>query len=209
MLISIIFISLAVALAVVSIFILIHILQTGISGWNGKSIEELIGKPENSIELDDIKNLSKAELAQLFYAAEPPELEVLNGEYSGSLAHTGAAFFLGKFFTYFIYGRMDIWVGKGFERSHTTWGRGYNLFESKKNKDQIIKKRRIETSIVKSLLDEKNSYLLNYSPYNSGLVHLFRDELRQINDTLFIGVGYLTLPGGSKVNFPFFLAGKL
>lgn len=208
MLISIIFISLAAIFGLLAILILIHILQTGISGWKGKSVEKIIGKPVISIELDDIKNLSKAKLTQLFYAANPPELDTLNGEYSGSLAHVGAAFFMGSFFTYFIYGNMDRWVGKGFEKSKGKKGRGYNLFESRKDSKLIIRKRKIATYIAKSSLDKKNSCFLDYSPYNSGLVHIFRDELRRINNTLFIGVGYLTFPGGSKVNFPFFLYRK-
>ncbi|MCD4728239.1 MAG: hypothetical protein K8R46_11285, partial [Pirellulales bacterium] len=95
-----------------------------------------------------------------------------------------------------------------FKKSNKERSRGYNLFESRKNRKQIIRKREIATYIAKSSLDKRNSFFLDYSPYNSGLVHIFRDELRQINNTLFIGVGYLTFPGGSKINFPFFLYRK-
>lgn len=200
---------LAVVLGILAILTFIHILQTGIKGWAGKSIEDQMGKPAIELVYNDIKRLSKYKLTQLFYAAHPPKLNELNGEVKGKLAPVGAVFFMGSFFTYFIYGKTDTWIGKGFKKSNVSPSNGYNLFRSHKDKNEIIRKRKISTYIMESKLDNKPSYFLDYGPYNSGLVHLFRDELRKINDKLYIGVGYLTFPGGSIVNFPFFLYGEI
>ena len=55
--------------------------------------------------------------------------------------------------------------------------------------------------------DGKQSFLVDYSADNSGTIHSMRDEIRQINENLFIGAGYMALGGGPINPAPFALIG--
>lgn len=202
--------SVCVILVIFIILIVIQILQNGIGGWNGKSLEEQLGKPADKAVYSDIKDLPKSKLIQIFYAAEAPDIYKLDGEIMGELAPVRILFFLGDFFTKYIYGEGDKWIGKGFHPCGSDRCWGYNIFESAEQKDnnQILRKRKMATYVAVSNIDKRNSYMIDYTPYNKGLVHIFRDELRKINEGLYIGMGYLNFPGGSRINFPFILHGK-
>jgi hypothetical protein len=65
----------------------------------------------------------------------------------------------------------------------------------------------MNTYIGASNIDRKMSFHLDYSPYNSGLVHSMHDEIRKINDNLYIGMGYMAAGGGSINPAPFVLVG--
>jgi len=192
------------------ILVVIQIFQNGAGVWNGKTLENQLGKSVEKAGYDDLKNLSKSELMQIFYAAEAPDIYKLKGEYKGVLSQVGVLFFMGEFFTKYIYGEGDWWIGKGFSPCGKETCFGYNIFEAaeKSGEVKIVRKRKMATYVAESNIDNRNSYMIDYSPYNSGLVHIFRDELRKINDELFIGMGYLNFPGGNKINFPFILYGK-
>lgn len=190
------------------ILTIIHILQSAPLGWDKKSLEEIVGLPAESIIYNDVKDLSKSQITQIFYASDVPNLEDMSQEYYGKLAPVGAIYFTGQFFTYFIYGEMDSWIGKGFNPYIENNNTGYNLFKSKDDPTKIIKKRKIAIYIKKSQLDNKNCLILDYSPFNTGVVNNFRDEVRKINDELYVGIGYLTCPTGSIINYPFFLYSK-
>jgi len=47
-----------------------------------------------------------------------------------------------------------------------------------------------------------------YRAYNGGLVHSMHDEIRKINDTLYMGMGYMAAGGGSINPAPFILYEK-
>jgi hypothetical protein len=66
----------------------------------------------------------------------------------------------------------------------------------------------MDTYIAKSNIDRKDSFHLDYSQYNKDMAGLIRDEVRKINDELYIGMGYLMFPGGSLNPTPFILHGK-
>ncbi len=191
------------------ILLMIQILQNGIGGWNGRSLDEQLGMPADKARYDDIKNLSKSKLIQLFYAAGAPDVYKLEGEYRGDSPQVGILICLGNYFTKNIYGEGDVWIGKGFVPNGSDRCRGYNLFESKDQSGNtvIVRKRPMANYVSTSNIDSRDSYMIDYTPYNSGLVHYLRDELRKINDVLYIGMGYLNFPGGACINYPFILHG--
>jgi len=55
----------AVPIALVTI----NILQNGIGGWDGRTVEEILNKSAETATEEDIEKLSKSEVMQLFYAA--------------------------------------------------------------------------------------------------------------------------------------------
>jgi len=65
----------------------------------------------------------------------------------------------------------------------------------------------MRTFIGKSQYDDKESFHLDYRPFNSGLLHSMRDEIRKINDRLYIGMGSMAASGGTLNPMPFTLYG--
>lgn len=97
------------------------------------------------------------------------------------------------------------WEGKAFHPVLKDKGYGYNIFKDEGGK--LYRTRKMDTVIGPSDYDGKPAFKLNYGAYNSGTVQSMRDEIRKINDNLFLGLGYMAL-GGGKINpAPFALIG--
>ena len=193
-------------LVFVGILVVVNILQNG-GKWRGQTVEQILGMPADKATINDLKALSKAQLMQLFYAASVPDKHILDGEIAGTALAVGVFFPFAAFFLTYIYGQGARWVGKGFRPDSAATPPEYNLFKHKKS-PSVQRKRRMSTYLAKSALDDKASLHLDYSPYNTGLVKLVRDEVRAIHSTLYIGMGCFTLPGGSLNPIPFVLHGE-
>ncbi len=181
----------------------INILQKG-GAWDGRSMEKILGVPPEKATLDDIKKLSKAEIFQLYYAANVPSFENVGGEYIAVTVDVGILASGAAYFTHHFFG-PGRWEGKAFNPSEKDRGYGYNIFRDAGGK--VYRTRRMDTEIGPSDYDGKPAFKLNYAAYNSGTVHSMRDEIRRINDHLFLGLGYMAL-GGGKINpAPFALIG--
>ena len=89
-------------------------------------------------------------------------------------------------------------------------GWGYNLFEQPgaDGMPMIRRARKIDTAIGASVFDGNSSFLINYGAFNRGAFSYVRDELRKVNDELFIGLGYVRTIGGTMFPSPFILFGK-
>jgi len=74
---------------VLLVAVVINILQNGTGGWDGRSVEKILGVPPQQATVADIEKLSKSEVMQLFYAAPPPEFTSVNGEYKAKILQVG------------------------------------------------------------------------------------------------------------------------
>ncbi len=140
--------------------------------------------------LEKIQN--KDVLFSIFYSATVPEEDELKGEYQAKLLETGG---FSRAFEMYInnwFGPENTeWMGKAFGGVDGDKKYGYNIFQSRKN-GAIIRKIKFETFIAKTRfkkIDEKESYHLKYKTYNDGLKRGVRDEIRKINDHLYLGIG--------------------
>jgi hypothetical protein len=197
-----------VALVVVQLALTgINILQKG-GAYKGQSMEQILGVAPAKATVKDIEKLNKAALFQLFYAAPAPKYEEVKGEYSGQTIPVGVLALSADFYTHNFFG-PGRWLGKAFFPFEKDKGWGYNMF-SKKTKDgqvEVFRTRKMNTYIGKSPIDGKDSFHVDYSPYNSGTVNSMHDELRKINDNIFLGMGYMGI-GGGKINpAPFLIIG--
>ena len=66
----------------------------------------------------------------------------------------------------------------------------------------------MNTFVGKSEIDEKSSFHLVYKEFNGGMVKSMHDEIRQVNPTLYICMGYMAAGGGSINPAPFVLFGE-
>jgi len=188
----------------------INILQRGYWKWNGKTIQEILGVSPDKAGGKDIDKLPKHLVMQLFYASPAPELGSMNGEYKARGLSVGSQAYVADFITNHFFG-PGRWQGKAFYPFDKEKGSGYNIFK-KNDKDGnpiISRTRRMNTHIGISVYDDRNSFRVDYSLYNGDLlVHSMRDEIRKINDKLYIGMGYMALGGGSVNPAPFILYGE-
>jgi hypothetical protein len=206
--------ALKITLIVIGVIILLNVAVTGINimqnggKYDGRSIEKILGIPADKATLKDIQKLSKAEVFQLFYASPAPSLSDLKGEYKAFTLPLGILATPTDFYTHHFFG-PGRWEGKAFATLEKDKAWGYNIFaaKDKDGKTVLARTRKMNTYIGTSTIDDKPSYHLDYSPYNSGTVHSMHDELRRINDNLYIGMGHMALGGGAINPAPFVVIG--
>ena len=64
-----------------------------------------------------------------------------------------------------------------------------------------------KTSIVSSVFDERPSFQLSYRDYNTFYTNTMTDEVRKVNNKLFLGIGRLTIIFGKFNPMPFMMIG--
>lgn len=195
---------------------MINIIQAGSRIPDGRSMAQILGVNPETATYDDVEKLSRKDKMQLFYAANTPNFKTLHGEYEAKLLSGGILGKSSALFTHHVFptGLISLntrWVGKAFTGNLKDSGMGYNLFrETKSNGTYItLRIRQMRTSIGPSEIGKggKLSFRVDYSFDNSGTINSMRDEIRQINDNLFIGAGYMGLGGGPINPAPFVLVG--
>ncbi len=219
------FFKIAVSLLASLIFLNFYkILKNFRRQWEGRSVADILGVAAAEATEKDLEKLTDAELMQLFLAAPAPSLTSLQGEYRAKNAGTGAHRTVAEVITNHVFGfGTGDWIGKAFRPLDSNRGEGYNLFVTRDKSGQEVVERikKMETYVGPSDLDGKDSYHLEYAPHNpltfspALSAHFMHDEVRQINEHLFVCMGYSTQqwasflsPGGGTLNpAPFILIG--
>ena len=185
----------------------INILQNGLGGPSGRSMNDILGKNAALATVEDINALTKSEIMQLFFAAQSPRFDYMSGEYEARLIDKGVLAKASSFFTNSLMGPGH-WAGKAFTPAQKNEGWGYNIFSVKKGSEQSYARLvKMDTYVGPSVYDTKDSYHLIYEKYNLGMLNSMRDEVRQINPRLFLGYGYMNWGGGKLNPAPFVLIG--
>ena len=198
----------------------------------GKSLQAIIPKDREALTAEDLKKLNRQQLVGIFHQLVSPEVSEMRGEDRASILDDGNAFnrFMSSLCLYFAYG---LWMHKAFEPLSDRQGHGYNTFLTTMGRDrenlylslgaQMInllrsfrgtsapartaRMIRNKTHIGPSMFDNRTSFHLVYRDYNAFPVSTMHDEVRKVNDTLFLGLGILTVTGGRRNIFPFVLMG--
>ncbi len=187
----------------------INILQNGIGGWNGKTMDAILKTGASEAIPQTLESLSKSEVMQLFYSAPAPDFKSMNGEYKAGLLPVGVLGAATGYYTNNFFG-PGRWEGKAFFPFGEDRGWGYNIFSSKDEagNTQLHRTRKMDTWVGKSEIDDRDSFHLVYKAYNGGLVNSMHDEVRKINDELYICMGYMAAGGGSINPAPFYVYQK-
>jgi hypothetical protein len=138
--------------------------------------------------------------------------------------------FLSMLFLYFTWG---MWLHKAFEPLSDRHGHGYNTFLTtlpnvpenvflagaasltclvksafgSSAPQRMVRMMCNKTFIGPSVFDQRTSFHLVYNDYNSFYTSTMKDEVRKVNDTLYLGLGRLTITLGKINPFPFVLMG--
>ncbi len=161
------------------------------------SVGEILGRPATDATLNEVLQLDHRRVLQLFHACSCPTMAELDGEYRAVSHPAGPWAAPADLFLKHWFG-PGRWVGKAFQPRTAATGWGYNLFADAGMPDATSwrRARRLGTRLAPSVFDGLGSFHLDYSQDNRGAFGLMRDELRKINDELFIGLGRLRLPAG-------------
>lgn len=181
----------------------VNVAQNYVGAGPGTTLDEILQKPADAASVDDLIGLNKARLRRLFAAARPPTPGALVGEYRARLLAGGVMGPASRLYTHKAFG-PGTWVGKGFPPPGEP-PVGYNLFATAAAGTARV--RRMALTLGPSQIVSGDAMLVDYKPFNGGTVATMRDEIRQINAGLFIGMGYMAIGGGSINPAPFALAG--
>jgi hypothetical protein len=198
----------------------------------GKSLQAIIPKDREAIIVEDLQKLNRQQLVAVFHQLASPEVSRMRGEYRAILLDSGNAMnrFLSMLFLYFTWG---MWLHKAFEPLSERHGHGYNTFLTTLPKvpenvflagaaslaglvrsafgssapQRMVRMMCNKTFIGPSVFDQRTSFHLIYKEYNSFYTSTMKDEVRKVNDTLYLGLGRLTITLGKINPFPFVLMG--
>jgi len=212
--------------------ILSIIARPRVNPYLGKSLQAIIPKDREAITVEDLKKLNRQQLVGVFHQLISPEVSEMRGEYRAMLLDSGNAVnsSLSTLFLYFTWG---IWRHKAFEPLSQRHGHGYNTFLTALPKvpenvflagaaslaglvrsafgssapQRMVRMMCNKTFIGPSVFDLRTSFHLVYKDYNSFYTSTMKDEVRKVNDTLYLGLGRLTITLGKINPFPFVLMG--
>jgi cholesterol oxidase len=183
----------------------INIALKGCGGYKGQTVEQILGVPASKATVADIDKLSRAQLVQLYYAADAPDYEEINGEYKAKNVGGGVFTVPGGLYVNYFFGPGK-WSGKGFSPKE---GFGYNLFAvTTDGKEKYNRARKMKTYIGKSLFDDKKAFHIDYTAFKNGPASLMHDEVRKINSRLYICTSSIIPIGGTVDPMPFILYGE-
>lgn len=207
---------LGVLTAVTAGLSIVNILQAGSRSPDGRSMQEILGKDPEEATYDDIERLSRADKMQLFYAAKSPAFGSIKGEYQGKLLSGGVLGGSTAYFTNHVFptGTLTIktkWDGKAFSPTEDNAGWGINAFsgEDEEGEQEVFYTRKMRTYVGPTTIgkDGRDSFHLDYGAFNTDLVKTMHDEVRLVNENLYICAGYMATSGGPLNPGPFTLIG--
>jgi len=196
------------------------------------AIYNFMGTDLKDFKYEDLMKFNRKQLMALFFELDASSMSEMKGEYRTALLDSGYIInmFLAKMYLYFTWGD---WQHKAFEPLDQQHGHGYNTFittQSKlyenyfvavfmrilsivrslfrsNNPQRMARIMLNKTSIVSSVFDGRPSFQLSYRDYNTFFTNTMTDEVRKVNDTLFLGIGRLTVTFGKFNPMPFVLIG--
>ena len=140
--------------------------------------------------------LSKDEVVALWKTLDPPEFTELNGHYMGLVPNAGDAATQKATGNFMYNENSDIgyWLGKAYKPTSATKGEGYNRW--RKPGGKVVRNMQFSTDMGKSLIDGKPSFMMYYGTYNPATT--LTDELRKLDDYIYIGMGTVELSDGKR-----------
>jgi hypothetical protein len=194
--------------------------------------ENFKGKHLKDYTFEVLMGLNRKQLIELFCRLDAPDMSEMRGEYRAAFLNCGNIIniFLGRLFLFFIWGA---WQHKAFEPLGEKHGHGYNTFITTqpglyencfiaifikilnivlslfrwKYSMRMARIMLNKTSLVSSVFDGRPSFQLSYRDYNTFFTSTMTDEVRKVNDNLYLGIGRLTVTFGKYNPMPFALMG--
>lgn len=149
-----------------------------------------------------IMALTRDEVMKLWRECPAVDMAELDGEYKGLIPNAGdeAAQKATAKLMYDEDGQMGYWLGKAFTPLGKTVGDGYNRYRRPGGK--VDRYYRFATKMGTSLIDGKPAFIIRYATYHLPLLqgheNTLVDELRKLDDGVYLGVGTIGRPDGTR-----------
>lgn len=199
---------------------------------HSRSIKCFNGKALKDFRYEDVIKLNRKQLMELFFQLDAPAMSEMRGEYRAALLDSGYIInnLSARLYLHFTWGD---WQHKAFEPLEETRGHGYNTFITTQsilyenyfiavfmkilsivrsffrlhNPQRLARIMLNKTFVVSSVFDGRPSFQLSYRDYNTFFTNTMTDEVRQINNNLYLGIGRLTITFGKFNPMPFVMMG--
>ena len=146
--------------------------------------------------LERVLALSRDEIIELWKAAPAADMAELNGHYMGLVPNSGdpERRMATDARMYDENSEIGFWLGKAYMPSTVTTGEGYNRWRYPGGK--VVRNMQFSTEMGTSLIDGKPSLLMYYGAYNAESTLI--DEIRKLDDYVYLGVGTTELEDGGR-----------
>ena len=155
--------------------------------------------------IEKLLSLSKEQVIAIWKTLDPPQFSELDGHYMGVIPNAGdpATQEATGDVMYNENSRIGFWLGKAYKPTSATKGEGYNRWRLPN--DTIIINQRFGTELGKSLIDGRPSFMMYYGHFRHELIpkgteNTLTDEIRKLDDNIYIGMGTVKLEDGSRSN---------
>ena len=152
---------------------------------------------------EKVMELTRDEVLELWGECPAVDMAELNGEYTGLIPNAGneEAQKRTAAVMYNEEGPLGYWLGKAYMPLSKTKGDGYNCWRRPGGK--VDRYMRFATEMGTSLIDGKPSLIMYYGAYRhqfvpEGRENTLVDEIRKLDDGIYLGVGTSVMPDGSR-----------
>ncbi len=163
----------------------------------------VISTKEKKWTRENVMELSREEIFELWKRCPAAKMTELVGEFDGLIPNAGdeERKKLTDEFMYNENSRTGYWLGKAFWPLSKTKGDGYNRYRRTGGKIEYY--MRFATEMGTSLIDGKPSLLMHYGAYRlrwipAGQENTLIDEIRKLADGIYLGMGTVKMPDGSR-----------
>jgi hypothetical protein len=152
--------------------------------------------------MEMLNALTQEEGIALWRTLPAPTLEEMNGHYVGMGPGADDPEYQKRYAAYMFNEKSvrGYWLGKAFRPLTATTGEGYNRWRFPGGKVQ--RNLRMATAVRNSIIDGKPAYVLDYSAFNKSTLF---DELRKLEDGVYIGTATTARPDGTRSKLDMFI----
>lgn len=145
--------------------------------------------------LEQILAMSREQIIEVWKTLPPAPLKELNGHYMGLVPNAGDKKRQASTTDYMFNENSPrgYWLGKAYKQTSETKGEGYNRWRFPGGR--IVRNLRFATETGTSLIDGKPALMMYYGAYNKSTLV---DELRKLDDYVYLGVGTQKMADGKR-----------
>jgi len=153
--------------------------------------------------VEKLMKLTREEVLELWGQCPAADMAELDGEYTGLIPNGDNEEIIKRTAAvmYNEEGPLGYWLGKAYKSLGATIGDGYNSWRRPGGK--VERYMRFATEMGTSLIDGKPSLMMYYGAYRHRFVpedkeNTLTDEIRKLDDGLYLGVGTSQMPDGTR-----------
>jgi hypothetical protein len=163
----------------------------------------VISTKEKKWTRENIMELTGEEIFELWKQCPAAEMTELVGEFDGLVPNVGDEERQRRTaeIMYNENSPTGYWLGKAYWPLSKTKGDGYNRY--RRPGGRIERYMRFATEMGTSLIDGKPSLMMYYGAYHlrllpEGMENTLTDEIRKLSDGIYLGMGTVKMPDGSR-----------